>query len=86
MKVRQEESTPIGNYYHDMGTEKIFSRITETVDEFEVDTDELNDCIEDLISVLKGLKAQVKKYETEYAKKVRQRELRDSLKQGYDYD
>ena len=42
MIIRQEESTPIGNYFHDNGILKLFDKIQEMVDEFEVDTDKLN--------------------------------------------
>ncbi len=80
MTVRQEENTPIGNYFHDNGILKIFEKIKDQVDEFEVDTEELSTDIDFLISSLKGLKITVKKAETEYTKYVAMKEL----KEGYD--
>jgi hypothetical protein len=79
MTVRQEENTPIGNYFHDNGILKIFEKIKDQVDEFEVDTEELSTDIDFLISSLKGLKITVKKAETEYTKYVAMKELK-----GYD--
>lgn len=84
MTIRQEESTPIGNYFHDNGILKIFEKIKGQVDEFEVDTEELSTDIDFLISSLKGLKITVKKAETEYTKYVSMKELKDRTNMGYD--
>jgi len=84
MTVRQEENTPIGNYFHDNGILKIFEKIKDQVDEFEVDTEELSTDIDFLISSLKGLKITVKKAETEYTKYVSMKELEDRTNTGYD--
>lgn len=82
MLVRQEEETPIGDYFHDSGVFQVFNQLSNQVDEFEVDTDRINTCLDHLITNLKGLKNHVKKVETEYQKKLNQRELRDSLYRG----
>lgn len=84
MTIRQEENTPIGNYFHDNGILKIFEKIKDQVDEFEVDTEELSTDIDFLISSLKGLKITVKKAETEYTKYVAMKELKDKTNTGYD--
>lgn len=36
MIVRQEESTPIGDFFHDSGVSKVFTALETTVDDFEV--------------------------------------------------
>ena len=75
MKIRQEESTPIGNWFHDNGMMRVFNRISEQVDEFDVDTDELSDCCDCLITLAKGLKAQIKKVEAEWQKRQTQKKV-----------
>ena len=71
MKIRQEESTPIGNYFHDSGIEKDIRIIEETVDEFDVDTDDLCFHIDETIGKLKSLKAQIAKVEAAWVKHLR---------------
>jgi hypothetical protein len=68
MIVRQEENTPIGDYFHDSGILRVFEKIQNTVDEFEVDTDSLNNNCDILINAIKGLKGQVKKIESAWSK------------------
>ena len=80
MMIRQEETTPIGNTFHDSGILKVMEKLKDTVDEFEVDTDAIQTYCDNLITSLKNLKAVTKKAETEYAKIKAQRELKDSLK------
>ncbi len=79
MNIRQEESTPIGDYFHDSGAVKIFERIKDSVDEFDVDTDELNVLCDTMISTMKGLKCQIKKAEAEWNKNQAQQKLEDLL-------
>lgn len=79
MIIRQEETTPIGDYFHDNGILKIFEKLAECVDEFDVDTDVIYTCCDSLITSLKGLKTITKKAETEYAKVASQKKLKDSL-------
>lgn len=82
MKIKQIETTPIGNYFHDNGMKPVFSRIESVVDDFEVDTDELNDWIDDLISNLKGLKNQIKACEAAYVKYVHMQEIEEAKHRG----
>ena len=80
MIIRQEETTPIGDTFHDSGILKVMEKLKDTVDEFEVDTDDIQTYCDNLITSLKNLKVVTKKAETEYAKVKAQRELKDSLK------
>lgn len=82
MTIRQEEQTPIGDYFHDSGVWQTFNELSSRVDDFEVDTDMLNAMIDNLLTNLKGLKGQIKKCETEYTKYIQQRELHDRLHRG----
>ena len=79
MIVRQEESTPIGDTFHDSGILKVVEKLQNIVDEFEVETDDVQTYCDHLITSLKNLKAVTKKFETEYAKVLAQKELKDSL-------
>jgi hypothetical protein len=79
MIIRQEESTPIGDQFHDSGILKMVEKLTDIVDEFELDTDDVQTYCDGLIAALKSLKAVTKKAETEYAKVKAQKKLKDSL-------
>ncbi len=79
MYIRQEESTPIGDTFHDSGILKVMERLTSIVDEFELDTDDVQTYCDNLITSLKNLKAVTKKAETEYQKVMAQKQLKDSL-------
>jgi hypothetical protein len=79
MIIRQEESTPIGDQFHDSGILKMVEKLTDTVEEFELDTDDVQTYCDGLITALKSLKTVTKKTETEYAKVKAQKELKDSL-------
>ena len=82
MIIRQEERTPIGDYFHDSGLFTVFNALTNEVDEFEVDTDKLCSWIDNLITNLKGLKSQIKKCESEYQKYLQQQSIRDMVNRG----
>lgn len=84
MTIRQEESTPIGDYFHDRGIQKIFEKLSEKVDDFEIDTEEINSYCDGLIQSLKGLKAHVKKVESERKKQLAQEKIEDLVQKGYD--
>lgn len=84
MQIRQEESTPIGDFFHDTGVRTIFEKIESVVDEFEVDTDRLNLLIDSEIEKLKALKGQVKKVEQAWVKKQHNREVSDMINVGLD--
>lgn len=85
MIIRQEETTPIGDYFHDNGINKIFENISNTVDEFEVDTDELDSYCDALINSIKGLRSQIKKVEAAWSKHKSQNKMNDKIHKGYDY-
>lgn len=82
MIVRQEENTPIGDYFHDNGILRVFEKIQNTVDEFEVDTDNLNLYCDTLINALKGLKGQIKKVEAAWTKYKSQEKMSDVVSRG----
>lgn len=77
MIIRQEEETPIGNYFHDNGVMKLFSKITDTVDEFEVDTERLKLLCDEMSAKMKELKAFVNSVEKSELKKSIQKEVQD---------
>jgi len=83
MIIQQEESTPIGNCFHDSGLMKVFEKLKDTVDEFEVDTDDIQTYCDDMIASLKTLKSVTSKAETEYQKLKARKELRDSINNHY---
>lgn len=77
MIIRQEEETPIGNYFHDNGVMKLFSKITDIVDEFEVDTERLKLLCDEMSAKVKELKAFVNSVEKAEIKKSIQKEVQD---------
>ena len=79
MIIRQEETTPIGDTFHDSGILKVVEKLQNIVDEFEVETDDVQTYCDNLITSLKNLKSVTKKAETEYAKVKAQKELKASL-------
>lgn len=79
MIIRQKESTPIGDYFHDSSILKVFEHIQNSVYEFEVDTTELSEYYDTLIISLKGLKGQIKKAESEWTKHKSQEKISDLI-------
>lgn len=77
MLIRQEENTPIGNYFHDSGILTVMGKLEETVDEFDVETSDIISYCENLITNLKGLISTTKKCESEYQKYLQQRKIED---------
>lgn len=77
MIIRQEEETPIGNYFHDNGVMKLFSKITDIVDEFEVDTERLKVLCDEMSAKVKELKAFVNSIEKAELKKSIKKEIQD---------
>lgn len=77
MIIRQEEETPIGNYFHDNGVMKLFSKITDIVDEFEVDTERLKLLCDEMSAKVKELKAFVNSVEKAELKKSIKKEIQD---------
>ena len=82
MNIVQEENTPIGNYFHESGAYTVFNALSSTVDEFEVESDQLNAWCDILINNLKGLKGVIKKCEQQAEKKRRQEEVNDMIHRG----
>lgn len=79
MIIRQEETTPIGDQFHDSGILKVVKKLKDIVDEFELDTDDVQTYCDNLITSLKSLKAVTKRTEVEYQKVKAQKELKSSL-------
>jgi chromosome segregation ATPase len=69
MIIRQEDTSPIGDFFHDSGINKIYDALRDEVDEFSVNSDRLCSWIDFLNTKLKQLKNQVKKIEQEQQKK-----------------
>lgn len=82
MVVRQEETTPIGDYFHDSGMWQIFNQLSSTVDDFEIDTTQLYNWTDNLISTLKSFKSHIKKCETEYQKHLNEIKLNSIINRG----
>lgn len=82
MRVRQEENTPIGNYFHDSGVTTVFNALAQTVDEFEVETDQLNAWCEHIVKSIKGLQSHIKACEKEWVKHEQQREINSMINRG----
>ncbi len=82
MVISQIESTPIGDYFHDSGVFRVFNQLTEKVDDFEVDTDELCVYCDSLISLLKGLKSKIKKEESDAVKRQTQEKVAGLIQRG----
>lgn len=79
MLIRQEESTPIGDFFHDSNICPLFAKIEGTVDEFEVDTDKLVFDIDLLVSKLKLLKTRIQTVTKDFIKMEHQREMKDKF-------
>lgn len=77
MIIRQEEETPIGNYFHDNGIMKLFSKITDIVDEFEVDTERLKLLCDELSTKVKQLRNFITSVEKAELKKSIKKEILD---------
>lgn len=77
MLIRQEEKTPVGDYYHDYRIEPLFNEVKSTVDEFEFDSEVLKMNIETLMTRLKGLRNFIVLLEKTAMKSNYQQELKD---------
>lgn len=62
----------------------MFSKLEEQVDEFEVETDDVNAYCDALIDSLKGLKTHVKKVESAWAKRKSQQKITETFDIGID--
>ena len=82
MLIRQEKSSPIVDFFHDSGVFSLFNNLSNIVDEFEVETKDVDAYCDGLISSLKGLKSIVKKLEGEEIKKKSMQKVEDSIQRG----
>lgn len=82
MKVRQEESTPIGDFFHDSGVFSMFNNLSNIVDEVEVETNDIDAYCDCLIYALKGLKSIVKKVEGEETKRKSMEKVEEAIQRG----
>jgi len=83
MLIRQEEFTPLGDSFHDLGLSKAFTKLSVAVDEFEVDTEEIEALCDFLITGLKVMKAKAKKAAAEYQKYKSQTHIEESNPNRY---
>lgn len=65
MTIRQETETPIGNYFHESGAYTIFNALCSTVDDTEIESEQLKAWCDILIANIKGLKGIIQKCEKE---------------------
>lgn len=79
MIVKQEDETPIGDYFHDAGTVKIFEKLKDIIDDFEVETNDILSYANHLISIMKGLKNLVKQEESKALKRKRQDDISELI-------
>lgn len=82
MKISQIDESPIGNYFHDSGVMTIFNALVETVDNFEVDSDQLYAWCEGVVKSIKGLQAKIKECERKEIKKIHERQIHDMTHRG----
>lgn len=82
MTIRQEETTPIGDYFHDSGVWTVFNALCSTVDDFEVESDQLNAWCDMIVNSIKGLKGVISKLEKETEKKKHIDEMNEKIKRG----
>ena len=82
MIIRQEENTPIGDYFHDSGLWTLFNALESSVDDFEVDSEQLNAWCDMMISQIKGLQGKIKKLEKEAIQREHQLAMRDKISRG----
>lgn len=80
MTIRQEESTPIGDFFHDSGIRKVFNELYNKVDDFEVDTDELKTYCEKIIETGKKLLRIIKSEEDKCRKSENEEKIRSLIK------
>lgn len=82
MIILQEESTPIGDFFHDSGVYSMFNNLSNIVDNVEVDTTDVDAYCDGLISALKGLKSIVKKVEVEETKRKSMEKVEEAIQRG----
>lgn len=63
MKIIQTEQTPLGDYFHDAKLITVFEELKNMIDEFELNSEDLDFCVDYLASHLKELKKIAKNIE-----------------------
>lgn len=84
MKLSQINESPIGNTFHESGVTTIFNALAQTVDEFEVDSDQLIAWTDHIIKSMKTLQAQIKDCEKKQIKKMHEQDIEDRIHRGAD--
>ena len=84
MTIIQEETTPIGDFYHSCGIHTLVNEIEAIVDDFELDTDELTPLVDCLVLKAKSFKSHIQKAEANALKMQNMRKLNDRLNRGFD--
>lgn len=82
MIIKQIDETPIGNNFHDSGVTTIFNALAQTVDEFEVESDQLNAWCEHIIKSMKMIQSVIKDCEKKQIKKMHEQDIEDRIHRG----
>jgi len=82
MKLSQINESPIGNTFHESGVTTIFNALAQTVDEFEVDSDQLNAWCEHIIKSMKMIQSVIKDCEKKQIKKMHEQDIEDRIHRG----
>lgn len=77
MILRQEEETPLGNYFHDSGMLRLFNLIENSVDEFIVDTERTKALCDELSVKAREFKNFIAAVEKEELKKAVKKEVQE---------
>ena len=82
MIIKQIESSPVGNNFHESGVTTIFNALSHTVDGFEVDSDQLMAWTDHIIKSMKNLQSVIKDCEKKQIKKMHEAEIDDMIHRG----
>jgi len=82
MIIKQIDETPIGNTFHDSGVTTIFNALAQTVDEFEVESDQLYAWCDHIIKSMKMIQSVIKDCEKKQTKKFHEQEIEDKIHRG----
>lgn len=82
MIITQIDESPVGNCFHDSGVTTIFNALAQTIDEFELDSDQLIAWTDHIIKSMKSLQSQIKECEKKQIKKMHERDIEDRIHRG----
>ena len=82
MIINQINETPIGNTFHESGVTTVFNALAQTVDEFKVNSDQLNAWCEHIIKSIKMVQSVIKDCERKEIKKNHEQEIEDIIHRG----